>query len=95
MSFHNMRLRDGSAQAAADEFDSALTDAVTDPDPARRSERLAGWEALPYARTAHPPREEDHLLPLMVAAGAGGDDPGRQVFSDRVIGWTVSAFRFG
>ena len=95
MSFHNMRLRDGSAQQAADLFDAALTGAATDPDPERRDSRLAAWETLPAARIAHPPREEDHLLPLMVAAGAGGGDRGRHVFRTQVIGWTVSAFRFG
>lgn len=95
MSFHNMRMRDGSGQAAADAFDAALTAAVTDPDPARRSALLADWERLPCARIAHPPRQEDHLLPLMVAAGAGAGDPGTHIFRDRVIGWTVSAYRFG
>jgi 4,5-DOPA dioxygenase extradiol len=95
MSFHNMRLRDGSAQAAADSFDAGLTDAVTDPDPLRREARLAAWETLPCARVAHPPREEEHLLPLLVAAGAGGEDKGRRLFQDRVIGWTVSGYGFG
>lgn len=95
MSFHNMRLRGGEAQAAADAFDAALTDAVTDPDPERRDARLADWETMPFARTAHPPREEEHLLPLMVAAGAGGADQGQHIFRDRVIGWTVSGYRFG
>jgi 4,5-DOPA dioxygenase extradiol len=95
MSFHNMRLMGGGAEAASDAFDAALTEAATDPDPARRDARLAAWETLPYARIAHPPRREEHLLPLMVAAGAGGDDPGRHVFRDRVIGWTVSGYRFG
>ena len=93
MSFHNMRLRDGSVQAAADAFDDALTAAVTDADPASRYSRLADWESLPHARLAHP--REEHLLPLMVAAGAGGGDKGEQIFRDRVIGWTVSAYRFG
>lgn len=95
MSFHNMRLRDGSGQEAADLFDAALAEAVTDPDPARRDARLAGWETLPCARIAHPPRQEDHLLPLMVAAGAGAEDRGAHIFRTQVIGWTVSAFRFG
>ena len=93
MSFHNMRARDGSAQARADLFDTALTAAVTDPDPARRHARLAAWAELPEARYAHP--REEHLLPLMVAAGAGGGDAAHHDFRDHVIGWTVSAFRFG
>ncbi|UAK24731.1 DODA-type extradiol aromatic ring-opening family dioxygenase [Sphingomonas nostoxanthinifaciens] len=93
MSFHNMRARDGSAQARADMFDAALAAAATDADPARRRERIAAWADLPEARYAHP--REEHLLPLMVALGAGGDDPATHAFRDHVIGWTVSAFRFG
>ena len=93
MSFHNMQRRDGSVQGAADAFDEALTSVVTDPDPASRSARLGAWASLPYARVAHP--REEHLMPLMVAAGAGGDDRGSHIFRDRVIGWTVSAYRFG
>ena len=31
----------------------------------------------------------------MVAAGAASDDPGTHIFRDRVIGWTVSGYRFG
>lgn len=95
MSFHNMRLRDGSAQAPADIFDTALTDVITDPDSEHRNARLADWQMLPAARIAHPPHHEEHLLPLMVVAGAGGGDIGQHIFRDRVIGWTVSAYRFG
>ncbi len=95
MSFHNMRLRDGSAQQAADRFDEALTELVTDPRLDRRDAGLARWDTLPEARIAHPARQEDHLLPLMVVAGAAGTDEGEHIFRDRVIGWTVSAYRFG
>lgn len=93
MSFHNMRARDGSAQAKAEVFDAALTEAVTDSDPARRRALLTDWESLAEARYAHP--REEHLIPLMVALGAGDDDPAQHLFRDTVIGWTVSAFRFG
>lgn len=95
MSFHNMRLRDGSALAQAEAFDAALAEAVRDPDPGRRDAALASWAQLPMARVAHPPGGEEHLIPLMVAAGAAGEDRGVPVFRDKVIGWTVSAFRFG
>lgn len=95
MSFHNMRLRSGQALAAADIFDDTLTAAVTDENPARREAALAQWDELPHARTAHPPLEEEHLIPLMVCAGAAGDDVARREYRDHVIGWTVSAFRFG
>lgn len=95
MSFHNLRIRDGSAAAHAAEFDAALTAVATDPDSARRNEGLANWTQLPHARIAHPPRGEEHLIPLMMIAGAAGDDRGVHDFQDEVIGWTVSAYRYG
>ena len=93
MSFHNLRERGPQVTPRADAWDAALTDAVTDPDPARRAARLAAWDNLPHAHFAHP--REEHLLPLMIALGAGGDDPARRDFVDHVLGWTVSGYRFG
>ena len=93
MSFHNLRVRGDQVTPYADAFDAGLTAAVTEPDPARRAERISGWAALPNARLAHP--REEHLLPLMVAAGAGGDDAAEHVFRDHVLGWTISGYRFG
>jgi len=92
MSFHNMAARDGRVQRIADEFDAALTHAV-ESEPSVRDAKLTAWREFPHARTAHP--REEHLLPLMVAAGAGGEDRGTRIFRDHVIGWTVSAYRFG
>lgn len=53
------------------------------------------WETAPAAREAHP--DEDHLLPLMVAVGAAGDDPGTLTYhqTDFAGGLTASSFRFG
>jgi 4,5-DOPA dioxygenase extradiol len=93
MSFHNLRVRGERATAVSDEWDAALVAAVTDPDPACRAERVANWETLPHARFAHP--REEHLLPLMVALGAGGDGPATCDYRDHVLGWAVSGFRFG
>ena len=56
---------------------------------------LGDWEQAPGARLCHPPGAEEHLLPLMVVAGAAGADPGAQVFSDRVMETRLSAFTFG
>ncbi|BBD98766.1 dioxygenase [Sphingobium amiense] len=93
MSFHNLRVRGGEATAPSVEWDDALTQAVTDPDPDRRAARVAAWEALPHARFAHP--REEHLLPLMVALGAGGDDAATFAHRSTVLGWAVSGYRFG
>lgn len=93
MSFHNLRARGPQVTPVADEWDAALTSAVTDPDPVARAERVAQWETLPHARFAHP--AEEHLLPLMVALGAGGDGPAVRDYADHVMGWAVSGYRFG
>lgn len=94
MSFHNMRgYGDPRFGPVSDEFDRWLT-ATVEAEPARREVCLARWETAPGARLCHPPRAEEHLLPLMVAAGAAAGGRGRRVFSDRVLETTLSAFRF-
>jgi 4,5-DOPA dioxygenase extradiol len=93
MSFHNLRVRGSVAIAPSTEWDSALTDAVTDPDPVRRAQRVAAWRELPHAQFAHP--REEHLLPLMVALGAGGDAAATRDHASNVLGWAVSGYRFG
>jgi aromatic ring-opening dioxygenase catalytic subunit (LigB family) len=55
---------------------------------------LAAWTKASRARDCHPPRAEEHLLPLMTVAGAAGNSMGRKVFSDRVMETTLSAFAF-
>ncbi|MFC4726769.1 DODA-type extradiol aromatic ring-opening family dioxygenase [Coralloluteibacterium thermophilus] len=92
MSFHNMRgYGDPRFGPISDAFDAWLAETV-EAAPAERAARLAAWTDAPSARLCHPPGGEEHLLPLMVAAGTGG--PGRRVFSDRVMETTLSAFRF-
>lgn len=62
-------------------------------DPAGRDAALADWESAPRARLAHP--REEHLLPLMVAAGAATGEPARVAFRDTVMDVVVSAVAFG
>ncbi|MBF0626721.1 MAG: dioxygenase [Magnetococcales bacterium] len=95
MSFHNMRgYGDPMFGPISDAFDQWLT-ATVETEAELRAERLIHWEQAPAARLSHPPRAEEHLLPLMLVAGAAGEDHGQRVFSDRVMETTLSAFRFG
>lgn len=65
MSFHNMRgYGDPRFGPVSDAFDAWLTDAVK-AAPAARDQALVAWESAPGARLCHPPRAEEHLLPLM------------------------------
>lgn len=95
MSFHNMRAYgDENFTAISEEFDEWLTTAVESPTE-QREQLLAHWEQAPQARQCHPPRAEEHLIPLMMAAGAGTGLTGQKVYSEQVMKTAISAFRFG
>jgi aromatic ring-opening dioxygenase catalytic subunit (LigB family) len=92
MSYHNLpNLFSGRGNEAAEAFDAWLHEAVGDPKA--RDQALRGWRDAPGAVECHP--EAEHLLPLMVAAGAAGGEPGARVYADHVLGKAVSGFRFG
>lgn len=92
-SYHNLgRFFDGNEQVAAT-FDDWLVEAVTAPDAKTRNAKLIAWEKAPNARACHP--REEHLLPLMVAAGAAGTDKGHRTFGDVIGGKAISCFAFG
>ena len=95
MSFHNMRAYgDARFGPVSDAFDAWLGSAVAAP-AAERTAALAGWEQAPAARLCHPPRGEEHLIPLLVAAGAAGEDAGVRVYGERIWHTMISGFRFG
>lgn len=94
-SYHNLAAwRSGSAPGA-EAFDAWLNETLTAVAPAERLGRLRDWTAAPAARAAHP--REEHLLPLMLAAGAAGAAPGSRIYhEDRFMGAVpMSSFRFG
>jgi aromatic ring-opening dioxygenase catalytic subunit (LigB family) len=95
MSFHNLRVRsmENTLIPGSQQFDDWLGRTVCDSDIQARNAGLANWSQAPAARYAHP--REEHLLPLMVAAGAAGEDAGVRTFNDVMMGWRISGFRFG
>ncbi|RXD04969.1 dioxygenase [Sphingomonas sp. UV9] len=91
MSFHNMRgYGDPRFTTPSEAFDQWLTTAV-EAKPEARETALANWADAPAGRLSHP--REEHLLPLMVAAGAS-DQPGTQIYSERVLQTAISGYRF-
>ncbi len=79
------------ATAAAERFDSFLNTACATSDPRARCEALEAWDDHPDGRAAHP--REEHLLPLLVAAGAAGQGAA-QPFRAVMGGFPVTAFHF-
>jgi aromatic ring-opening dioxygenase catalytic subunit (LigB family) len=92
MSYHNMRGFAGRGRAAAATFDAWLGETAR-ADAQERDRRLTQWESAPAARESHP--REEHLLPLMVIAGAAGSDRGEIAFNDTFSGVKISAVHFG
>jgi aromatic ring-opening dioxygenase catalytic subunit (LigB family) len=95
LSYHNLRdfFRSAPASdAASANFDAWLCQTVT-AAPAEREQLLNDWRQAPNARDCHP--RSEHLIPLMVVAGAAGDDAGQVAYNDKVLGKSVSGFRFG
>jgi aromatic ring-opening dioxygenase catalytic subunit (LigB family) len=92
MSFHDLRTIMNGEREHAERFDTWLTAAVTG-SAELRADLLARWSDAPSARAAHP--EEDHLVPLFVAAGAASDDVGQRVFHDELLNKPISGYRFG
>jgi aromatic ring-opening dioxygenase catalytic subunit (LigB family) len=95
MSYHNMGGFFGHVPTALDDshaFDDWLAEAVM-AEADRRDTRLAEWARAPRALLCHP--REEHLLPLMVCAGAAGDDAAAIPYRDVVMNALVSAVHFG
>jgi aromatic ring-opening dioxygenase catalytic subunit (LigB family) len=93
LTYHNMRgFGRAESKPVSYDFEAYLNEAIS-ADAARRNAMLVDWEKAPSARLAHP--REDHLLPLMVAAGAAGSDVGKRVFVDEVAHVAMASYMFG
>lgn len=92
MTYHNLRAFGPAAAPVATAFDDWLKNAATQPSE-ERDRALTAWAQAPSARRAHP--REEHLLPLMVIAGAAGADRGALAFEGSILDLAISAYHFG
>jgi aromatic ring-opening dioxygenase catalytic subunit (LigB family) len=93
LSFHNLRaIRDPRSVPVSETFDAWLRETAVLP-ASERDQRLTDWANAPSARLAHP--REEHLLPMMVIAGAAGQDAGEVAFNGTINALRVSAYHFG
>jgi aromatic ring-opening dioxygenase catalytic subunit (LigB family) len=94
LTYHNMQgFGRDSSTAVAQSFTNYLNDAITLSDGKERDQRLLHWESAPQARLAHP--HEDHLLPLLAAAGAAGSDSGQVLFDENIMKIPMTSYAFG
>lgn len=94
LSYHNLRAFGPQARVPSAAFDQWLQQSLEGKNLEQRSSALAAWEAAPSARQVHP--REEHLLPLMVAVGAAGDDAATRFYheDDFFGGASVSSYMF-
>ncbi|HTP27436.1 MAG TPA: class III extradiol ring-cleavage dioxygenase [Anaeromyxobacteraceae bacterium] len=96
MSYHNLQdFRGGPPEAlrARSESFAVWLRQVVVSDAEVRDAELTRWAAAPMARVAHP--REEHLLPLMVVAGAAGHDRGRVAYDNTFAGVRIVGVHFG
>lgn len=92
MTFHDLRTFGPRGIPVSEAFDAWLRE-TTALEASARDQRLVNWSTAPAARRAHP--REEHLLPLMVIAGAAGADRGTTSFNGTLRGLRISAHQFG
>jgi len=94
LTYHNMRgFNRNSSTADAEVFTRYLSEAVALENAGARDEALLHWERAPRSRIAHP--REDHLMPLLVAAGAADGDQGSILFAENVMKIPMTSYVFG
>lgn len=94
MSYHNMGAffgRVATITADSRAFQDWIVSTVT-AAPAERARRLADWLSAPAARACHP--REEHLLPLMVVAGAAEGATGQVPYEDLLMRAHILAAHF-
>ncbi len=94
-SYHNLRefFSTGAAAGEASALFDAWLGAAVEASSAQRERLLSNWQEAPAARECHPRCE--HLIPLMVAAGAAGGDAGKITYREQMFGKMFSGVQFG
>ncbi|CAK7235689.1 hypothetical protein SCUCBS95973_009352 [Sporothrix curviconia] len=96
-SFHNLRLmfagvtRDPSTRAQLVAWNEAVTAAALEPDEQAREAAFAQWRSFPAAYVTHPRGGAEHFLPLIVCAGAAGNEKGK-AYTDHFQGLDILSY---
>ena len=77
-----------------DGWNAALTKVVLAGTTEERARGLEKWQDLPHAAEIHPEGETEHLMPLIVCAGAAGNSKGGS-YTDVFCGVDVYTYYWG
>jgi len=87
-SFHNLGMLFSGATSDAKfkrrnaEWSKTVTNAVLEKDAGERGKLFKGWRAWPGGDEMHPQGGGEHFMPLIVCAGAGGDQVAEKYTDD-------------
>lgn len=96
-SFHNLRLmfsgatRQPTMKSTVAEWNAKIGSAVEVANAGDRDEEFRNWRSWPGAYTTHPRGGAEHFLPLVVCAGAAGDESGKS-YSDNYLGIDIVSY---
>ncbi|KAF2092432.1 Extradiol aromatic ring-opening dioxygenase [Rhizodiscina lignyota] len=96
-SFHNLRLmfsgisHDPEFRKRNAAWNDAINGAVSEKKLGERLGKLKGWREFPGGYEMHPRGGGEHLMPLLVCAGAGGDAKPKQ-YTDEFLGLDMYSF---
>lgn len=93
LSFHNLRMFGRPEASTHSQRFDAWIHSLAPMSAEKRWAALTHWKRAPSALESHP--REEHLLPLMVVAGAGEDAAVQVSYSNEIMGFRVSALHFG
>lgn len=83
-------------KAKTDEWNGALTEAVTTANATARGDKVARWRDFPHADMMHPPSGGEHFMPLIVCAGAAREDDGAgKTYKDEYMGVDIFTYYWG
>jgi aromatic ring-opening dioxygenase catalytic subunit (LigB family) len=97
-SFHNVRQMltinarsSGQLKSKIDAWNAALGDAVMQDTVDQREAKLLHWREFPHAYDTHPATGAEHFMPLLVCAGAAGDQKG-EAYKDDYAGLDMYSY---
>lgn len=76
------------------EWNAELTAAVTKEQTEDREEILQGWRGFTHSYEMHPRGAADHFMPLLVCAGAAGNEIAK-MYKDDFLGMDIWTYYWG